>query len=208
MLQVIITAFLTMITVGCGPRYVDYFPYHDDGTQKPKVALMPIVDSTQNSLAWDLTEEISEGIFYQLMNSGEFYVVPPREMGPGWVKKDSSDFFSDDISYVADFQNTDFIVSMEVIERSVVALDPCMPTNLTMNIRLRIKILDIRFCEPKIVLYEVFKTCYTGFIKNGDVENGIFWKDSGYTRSFCGAAHQRLVYNLSKRLEEVIWSVK
>lgn len=208
MLQIILSAMLSLIAVGCGPRYVDYFPYHDDGTQKPKVALMPIIDSTQSQLAWDLTEEISDGIFYELMNSGEVYVVPPKEIGPGWMKKETINFFSDDVSYVGDFQNTDFIVSAEIIERSIVACNPCAPSNLTMTVRLRIKILDIRYCEPKIVLYEVFKTCYTGIQMNGNVQNGICWKDAGYPRTYCGIAHQRLICNLAKRLEEVIWSVK
>lgn len=208
MLQVVISAFLALIAVGCGgPRYIDYFPYHDDGTAKPKVALMPLLDST-NPLPWDVTEEISEGIYYELMNTGQIYLVSPKEMGLVWVKKSSIDFFSDEHSYAGEFNNTDFIVSMEIIERSVVACDPCTPNNLTMKMHIRIKILDIRFCEPKIVLYEVFKTSYTGIQRDPNIENTICWKDDAYLKTFCGRGHQRIVCMLAKRLEEVIWSVK
>ena len=164
MFQFVISAFLSLIVMGCGgPRYVDYFPYHDDGTLKPKVALMPIFDASQNALSWSLSEEISDGIYYELMNSGEFYVVSPREMGPGWMNRHSIDFFSnEDTSFVQEFKNTDFIVAMEIIERSCVLCDLCThaikpfpdshPSNLNMTVRIRIKIMDIRSCTPKIVL--------------------------------------------------------
>lgn len=205
MLKYIIFSLMALAFVGCGPRYVDYFPYHDDGTVKPKVALMPIIDS-QNQLPWDFTEEISDGIYYELMNSGEIYMVSPKEMGAGWMKKDSIDFFScEDYSYATDFCNTDFIVSMEIIERSLV---PCPPSSQTIFVRIRIKILDIRYCEPKVVLYEVFKTSYTGIQKDCGVEGGICWRSESYPKSYCGMGHQRIICNLTKRLEEVIWSIK
>jgi hypothetical protein len=209
MLQVVMSVFLALVAMGCGgQRYVDYFPCHDDGTPKPKLALMPILDSTQCSLPWDLTEEIADGIYYELMNSGEIYMVSAKEMGPGWMKRDSIDFFSNDYSYAADFNNTDFIVSMEIIERSIVACDPCTPSNLTLTMRIRIKILDVRFCEPKVVLYEVFKTSFSGIQINGNIENGIYWKDENYSKTLCGRGHQRIICILTKRLEEVIWSLK
>lgn len=207
MLRIMISVFLVLIVGGCGPRYIDYFPCHDDGTPKPKVALMPIINSTPE-LAWDLTEEIHEGIYYELMNSGEIYLVSPKEMGMGWTKRNVTDFLSNDHSYAKDFDHTDFIVSMEVIERSIHAYDPCMPSHLTMTMRIRIKILDIRFCEPKIVLYEIHKASYSGIQKNADYENEICWNDERYERIFCGRAHQRIIYLLTKRIEEVIWSLK
>lgn len=206
MFKYVIFALLALVSVGCGPRYVDYFPYHDDGTAKPKIALMPITDSSQCQLPWDFTEEIADGIYYELMNTGQVYMVPPKEMGAGWTKKDSIDFFScDDYSYAADFCNTDFIISMEVLERSEV---PCPPCSQTIYVRIRIKILDIRYCEPKVVLYEVFKTSYTGIQKDCGVEGGICWRSESYPKSYCGMGHQRVIRNLTKRIEEVIWSIK
>lgn len=209
MLQVIMSILLSIIAVGCGtPRYVDYFPYHDDGTAKPKLAVMPIKDSTQNPLAWDITEEISEGLFYELMGSGEVYMVSPKEMGPGWAQKESIDFFSNDELCFKEFHNTDFIVFMEIVDRKVTACDPCVPSNLTLFISIRIKIVDTRCCEPKIVLYEVFRTGYTGIQSNAEYENSICWNHPSYLKTYCGRAHQRIICSLTKRIEEVIWSVK
>lgn len=218
MLQVVISALLIFIGVGCGgPRYVDYFPYHDDGTIKPKVALMPILDSSQNGLSWDISAEISEGIYYELMNSGKYYVVSPNEMGPGGIKSDQMDFFSKEPD-LSGFDKTDFIVAMEIIERSITSCNPCTqeikyypdnhPCNFIMTMRIRIKIIDIRYCEPRIVLYEVFKTTYSGTEENYDFEDETCWKSSAYSKSYCGRAHKRVIRNLTKRLEEVIWSSK
>lgn len=215
--NVMICALLALVTVGCGgPRYVDYFPYHDDGVAKPKVALMPIRDSSDHALSWNISEEIAEGIYYELMNSGEFYAVSPKEIGPVWQKSGEIDFFSSDTSYVREFRNTDFIVAMEVIERSVVPCDPCTqrqtpaanPRNLVINVAIRVKILDVRYCEPKIVLYEVFRTNYAGTPDRCGPDGTICWKEEGYSRSFCGRGHQRVIHQLAQRLEEVIWSAK
>lgn len=218
MFQLVMSAFLILIAVGCGgPRYADYFPYHDDGTAKPKVALMPLINSSLCDLPWDFSEEISEGIYYKLMDSGWFYAVSPKEMGAGWAKRNEIDFFSNDFSYARDFSNTDFIVATELIEYSVQPCDPCTlipkpsfdhhPSNLLMTVRLRLKIIDIRYREPKIVLYEVFKTQYAG-IPGTVNHHEVCWKGEGYCSSYCGMGHERVIRSLAKRLEEVIWSSK
>lgn len=216
MLRIAVSILMTLIVVGCGPRYVDYFPYYDDGTPKPKVALMPIIDSSNSQFPWDISEEISQGIYYELMNSGEFYVLAPQEIGPAWAKRDQIDFFDTDMSFVSDFRNTDFIVAMELIEHSTTPCDPCMaavrqhpscyPLNRVMTMRVRIKIIDVRCETPKIVLYEVLKSCYTGMTQSETTQ--LCWGEPGYYRTSCGIAHQRLVSKLTRRLEEVIWSVK
>lgn len=220
MLQLALSALLFFMAVGCGgPRYIDYFPYHDDGTVKPKVALMPILDSSNNQLPWNIAEEIWEGIYAELMDSGEFYVVSPEEIGPCSAQRKPIDFFSNQEPFFSNaFNNTDFIVGMEITERSIEVCDPCTlavkhsldshPSNLKMTVRLRIKILDIRFCEPKIILYEVFSTCYTATQSQVylDLDEAICWKDEAYSKSYCGIGHRRLIRELTKRLEEVIGS--
>lgn len=220
MFRFAIAAFITLIAVACGgPRYVDYFPYHDDGTPKPKVALMPILDSSDAGLSWDMTEELSQGIYTQLMNSGEFYVPTPREIGPVAAKCGDLDFFASELPCVREFANTDFIVAMEVIEHSVALCDPCsqvkrplecsMPSNRTLSIRVRIKVIDIRCEKPKIVLYEIFKTCYTLTQSRSGLDcDNICWGAEDYEKTPYGIAHDRLIRNLSARLEEVIWSVR
>lgn len=220
MFRFAILTFVALMAVGCsGPRYVDYFPYHDDGTPKPKLALIPVVDSSDCGLPWDVAKEITQGIHDHLMDTGEFYVPSPEEIGPIWAKTDQIDFFGNDLSYAGDFHNTDFIVALELLENTTNTCDSCSPDvkprkqlymkNRDLMTRVRIKIIDIRCAVPRIVLYEVFKTCYSLTpSKNAINCEEIPWGCEGYANTACGIAHERLVRNLTARLEEVIWSAK
>ncbi|MEI8365924.1 MAG: hypothetical protein WCF65_05850 [Parachlamydiaceae bacterium] len=212
-----------MITTGCGgPRYVDYFPYDDNGTPKPKVALIPLIDSSENDLSWDISEEISQGIYRTMMDSGLFYVPTPAEIGPAWKKIDQVDFFGASSSYqplVNQFKNTDFVVVFDLIEHKISLsqdevsppkrITQCYAQNRQLVTRVRIKILDIRCEVPKIILFEVFKTCYSLTpSKYGFACDEIAWGSIGYTKTPCGIAHDRLIRGLAARLEQVIWSAK
>jgi hypothetical protein len=57
MLKIVLSFVLSLLAVGCGPRYVDYFPYHDDGRPKPKVVLLPVVDESTADLPWDVSQD-------------------------------------------------------------------------------------------------------------------------------------------------------
>ena len=206
MFRLFITLLAALVATSCsGPRYVDYFPYFDDGTPKPKVALMPIIDSTNCSLGWSFGEEVAQGIDCEFMNSGRFYVLSPREIGPAWNKVSEIDLTGGDLSYASEFRNTDFIVILELIDRDVDSNEACR----TLTTSVRIKVIDARCASPKIILHEVYKSNYMSTPSHGDVDgNGERWGTPAYTKTCCGLAHQRLIKGLSQRLEEVIWRAK
>jgi len=219
MLQILFSALIALFAVGCsGPHYVDYFPYHDDGTPKPRVALMTVVDSTHSGLPWNLSEEVTDGVYYQLMDSGQLYVVAPPQSGG--ALSEQIDFFSSDLSFAKDFCNVDFIVALELVEHSVTPYDPslvaskhypeCNPANREVTMKMRIRIIDVRPECPRIALYEVQKTNYLltpPYYDTIDYEK-CGWKTEAYSRTPCFVAHQRLISNISNRLEQVIWSCK
>jgi hypothetical protein len=216
MLQAILSAMIALITIGCGgPRYVDYFPYHDDGTPKPRVALMNIVDSSHSGLPWNVSEELSQSLYYELMNSGQLYVLSPVEVGPIWAKQESTDFFDGEMSFIADFCNVHYIVALELVEHSTIPCDPCIlaskpfpecyPTNRLMNMRVRIKIIDIRGPEPKVVLYEILRNSYVISPSADCVDyEKVHCGCQGFHLTPCGKMHQRLIRSLSARIEEVL----
>lgn len=210
---------LALVVTACnGPHYIDYFPYHDDGTPKPKVVVIPLVDSSNCELPWNVSEEITVGIHQQLMDSGEFYVPSPSEVGPVWGSIRQINLFTADLSNEnlhRDFTNTDYIIALELIEHSTRQETPCVgkrgfkccAANRLLTTRVRIKIIDIRCNAPKIVLYEVFKTCYALTPSTGAIDLGeIAWGSPGYEKTPCGIAHERLIRSLAARFEEVIWS--
>lgn len=207
MFHVVLSALFALMAVSCGgPHYVDYFPYHDDGTPKPKVALIPVIDSSPSKLPWDVSLELSEGIYNELMNSGEIYVMVPQEIGPVWAKRDTIAFFGNDMTFCQEFRNADFIVAMEFIDQQMVASGPC---NNLLSMRIRLKVLDVRCEKPRVVLYEIVKAEYLlAPNRSSDEYEEICWGNAGYNKTPCGILHQRMISNLTRRLNEVLWSAK
>lgn len=216
MLQIAMTALITLLAVGCsGPRYVDYFPYHDDGTPKPKVALMKIIDSSQSGVPWDVSDELTQALYYDLMNSGELYVLSPQEIGLSWDRQESLDFFGNDMEFVNECGNADFIVALELIEHS--SIEPmalvngapqCDQSSRALTMRVRIKVIDVRCQEPRIILYEILTNSYT-ISSKGEIDYTQFgWGTPGYAITPCARVHQRMINNLACRLEEVLWRAR
>ena len=216
MLKFLFSALVTMIVaVGCGgPNYIDYFPYHDDGTPKPRVALMPVIDSSRSGVSWELSEEFSQSLYSDLMNSGALYVLSPAEVGEAWNK--SYDYFGSDLSFTREFCNTDFIVALEIVQHGLVPCDPnykstgagqCHDYNRLLNVGVRARVIDIRRKEPRVVLFEVIKSNYVVAPPYDTINlEKQPWKSVGYETSPCGVVHERLMADLIKRLEDVIQS--
>lgn len=128
---------ILLLTSCSGPRYVDFFPYHDDGKAKPKVVLLPInvIEEGDERLAQDIQEKIR----LDAMDSGELFVV-----------QESS--------------SADFVVQVELLENEIVpsgGIKSCLPSHFqrTQIVRLRLRVTDVRDA-PKVVLYEVIeKSC-------------------------------------------------
>lgn len=209
MFQIVLSAFIALMAVGCStPRYVDYFPYHDDGTPKPKVALMPVIDSSKSGMPWDVSLELSEAVYSELMNCGEVYALLPQEVGPVWAKRASIDYFGNDMSYCKEFKSADFIVAMELIQNDS-TVEPDHPCNQILTMRMRLKVIDVRCDKPRLVLYEIVKAEFITSPKYHPNEyEPICWGCSGFDKTPCGIVHQRMVCALTKRLEEVLWSAK
>lgn len=214
---ILLSILMTMIAVACsGPRYVDYFPYHDDGKPKPKVALMPIIDRSNSGLPWNVSEELSQGLYYELMNSGELYVMSQQECGPGWEKRESCDFFGNDLSFAQQFGNADFVVAMELIDHSTmsctsrVSTGPeCHPYNSVLCLRVRVRVIDLRCDTPRVALYEIVKGSVTVAPPNDQINYEVnCWGSKSYSVTPCATAHQRLICSLATKLEEVIWTAR
>lgn len=219
LLSALMTLILMVAASSCGgPKYVDYFPYHDDGTPKPRVALLPVIDHSNSGLSWSVSEALTESIYYDLMDQGELYVLTPAEVGPVWTSRDNIDFFGTDLCFVRDFCNTDFIVAMELIEHSTVpchmtdaptSTSECHPYNSMVSLRMRVRVIDIRRPQPRVVLYEIVKSSFIVTPPYDKINyNEVCYGSPTFSTSPYGIAHQRLVKNLTCRLENVLWSAR
>ncbi len=214
MIQVLLFFFISLITFGCGPRYIDYFPRHDDGAVKPIVALLPVVDASELNLFCDLSAELTHDMRYEIRNEGEFYLLPPREIQMHLAQIGKIDFLSDDL-LAQHFCNANFIILTELISHDSISSEPgaCAwmiknhPDRETLKVSMRIKIIDIRYPSPYVVLQEVVTSDYPIRKKDLEVElNELESDPQNYQTSSIGRAHDQLISAVVRRIEEVIRS--
>lgn len=202
MVRFLFILMISLCTAGCGPHYVDYFPYHDDGTIKPHIALLPILDGLDVKLPSDVAADMSRTIHYELMDSGLLYLLPPDEVREGYTKIGKVDFFETDKALLEQYCEADFIVLIELIEHSVEPTGDKCSGLAKLIMKARLKIIDARCRQPRIALQEIMIKDYIVCGNPGIYEDA----DDHYANSF-GRAHRWFADALSRRLEEVIRSV-
>jgi hypothetical protein len=211
MLQIVMSLLVTLMAVGCGPRYVDYFPYHDDGRPKPKVVIVPVFNSCEDVVPWDVSKELTAGMRYEIMNNGELFLFSQEEVNSTLAKMGGVDFFTKESVFAQNFCEADFVVLVEFMDQQncnsytvagcPIPFSPCREVVL----KTRVKVIDLRSRSPRIVQQEILSDTYLVTPECADI-HGKFPETgtSAYQRSSIGKAHQRMVSNLVTRMERVI----
>ena len=215
MVRILLTLFIAIISVGCGgPRYVDYFPYHDDGRCKPCVAMLPVVDCAKACLPWDISEELSMGMRYRFMDNAEIFLMNPKKVDAICSNLNSVDFFGRDNSFSQQFCDSEFVVVTEFIEHKVVpykmgTIDPLYTLRSgkclsVLMMKVRLKIIDIRGDQPCVIWQEIVQSNHM-IPRDGECVNyeKTPWKSQAYCRTPLGMAHQRLICDIVQRIESV-----
>lgn len=216
MLRIISSLMLLLCLTGCGPHHVDYFPYHDDGTMKPHIALIPMVDSSGADVPWSLAQEMTLGVRYQAMDSGELYLLSRAEMLDGLGKTQNINLFGDDLSYTKGFCNADFVVALELIEHQEECYDKCKhgcPLNLSgyvLVMKARLRIIDVRCQEPRVLLQEIVKLDQSipRYLTSNRGFNLIPYGCETYPQSPLALAHRGFQDLIVRRIEETTWGAK
>lgn len=64
---------LSFLVASCAPRYKEYFAYTDEGREKPKVALLPVLNTSKASFGNDLSDEIIFGLRNAICSTGKLF---------------------------------------------------------------------------------------------------------------------------------------
>lgn len=197
-----------LFTAGCTDRYADYFPYQDDGTKKPHVAFLPMLDDSNFCEDESLSEELTIAVCREMMFKGGLYLIPDK-----WVAKmmaecgSDTDYFGKDLSFANQFDDADFIVITELFEHEIVPRDqiqtvskiPCGPGAYFAVMKVRIRIIDCRCERPRIALQEILETHQAISAQTAcNPSNKEGFKE----------ARKRLTEQLVSRLENVLWSCR
>lgn len=179
---------------------------------KPIVAVVPVIDHSHSDLGWNLSEELTRSICARLLKQDHVYLVSPNKVQASVKKlKENQDPFGSDLTWVKRaFPQNEFVVFMELVEHkesplysSSEAEKQTSPAEL--NIAMRLRVVDIRGAEPKIVLQELLEDSQhipRPFTRSNFVQ--VTPDSDTYDISPVGMAHAQLTKELATRLEDYI----
>ncbi len=200
---------LTLIAAGCCSRCKDETAtrYHEDGRAKPVAALPAMIDTTSFDVPWSVSEELTSAIGQIISKGGKIFVQSQDDFAI------ASNPFSGDLSWMKrEFQNQEFAVFLELAEHEWIssmeeAADFDAANTLSMGVRVRV--IDLRGNQPKIVLQEMIRDSYYLPKTLLPVDyDAISWGTEEYKNTPLGIAHRQLAQQIAGRVSEYILLAK
>lgn len=200
---------LSLLCVGC-TRTNDYMTrYHEDGRAKPVAAIASMIDTASFEVPWSISEELTSMISSQIRQSGKIYVVAKED------EAFAENPFGFDLSWVKrEFPDQEFAVFFELVEHEIIPVakskkDAPQEISSNLNMAVRLRVIDIRGQNPKIVLQEIVRDTY--FIPKTlipDDYNMVSWGNPAFARTPMGIAHAQIARELATRISDYILLAK
>jgi hypothetical protein len=215
MLKLFTCLFSLMALTGCGPKNSEYYAYTDQGVEKSRVAIIPLIESSKTHLNWDLSDEVIFGIRAHICNDGKLFPLAQADVNANAALLGNVDPFGIDLKPWIGFSNSHFVVVMEMLDHKVVPYEKGKYTSLyptagahsneILEIRVHLRILDVRHNKARLVLDEIVESNH--LMPNAhdaiDYESQA-WETPNYCNTPVGIAHNRLIWQLSKRIDTVV----
>ena len=208
-----------LLCVGCHSQHSDFFPYYDDGTPKPYVTCLPVMNDCSQKLPWNVPEELTKDLRTYLMQQGRLFLPPMAQTQKAFALSDEKELASSkDLMPFLNFQPSHFVVLLQLIEYKQVPYErgkikPLYIANLApdqamvLMIKLRLKVVDIRGNEPKIIRQEIFESNHV-IAKNAMAESKRLFGTPHFGASPIGMVNARLVRDLAVKIEGITCSQK
>lgn len=218
MRHILALCMLSLLLVGCGPRYCDYYPYHEDGRSKPAMTILPIQDKSDSGLSWNVAMEVDQYLRYKMLDEGNLYLLPESSCGEA-ITDHNINYFGSDLTFAKHCRQSEFVTVMELIEHKIVPYEsgkitPIYPIHnrqceSVLMMKMRVRIIDVRGDTPRIVLQEIVQSNHMlpRDQNNLDYTSYCFGKEP-YNRTPIALSHQRLAYDLARRIETVACGVR
>ncbi len=181
--------------------------YHDNGIVKPAVAIAPIIDTSSFEITWSLPEELEQLLIDRFATKGDIFLSQPS---PSFLLAGTENPFGNDLSWIKkSFASNEFVLFLELVEHDIVPLkianDPC--ANLFIGVRIRI--IDLRGKEPKLVLQELIREKY--YISKAALPfdyRKTPWGTEEYTLSPIAMAHVAIIKTIADRATDYVLLAK
>lgn len=198
----LVTILSFLVFTSCSDKQSDnnVSRFYDDGRARPVVAISSVIDSTSYDIPWSLSDELTHLITNQLSTNNNLFLSSTQEMDDSLTNSDNP--FDVNIDWMKDrFEKEEFLVFLELLNHN--ELKKSNITNLDMS--MRIKIVDVRGKEPKVILQECINDNY--YIAKGSIKEdyqNIIWGSLEYANSRMGLAHKQLAKEITNRISDYI----
>lgn len=206
----LLLAAACVLFTGCHPSYRDTALYQSSGRPKSIVAVLPVINHTEdNSLSWDLSQEFTDEIRNRLYSSPRIYLH--REGGSLEIAENFNQPNPAQITQ-SKLGGAEFVVVADLIKQNqtptfskATEVSKAREIGSTLEVALRLRVLDIREEKPKIVLQEVLtqEEFVTGAYSNSLYSKSP-WGSTSFQNTPLGMAHNRLIRHAVARIEGYI----
>jgi hypothetical protein len=191
---------IAMISCNNGTSNNQVSRFYDDGRARANVSISSVIDSTSYDIPWSLSDELTQLIRTKLTPNKTLFLSTSEEVDSVLTNTDNP--FDSDINWMKDrFENNEFLVFLELVKHD----EKKDGANTNLEMSMRVRIVDVRGKNPKVVLQECVNDNY--YIARGatktDYQTTTWGKDE-YQNSRLGMAHDQLANEISRRISEYI----
>lgn len=207
---------IAFVATGC-MRCTDSTLYQSSGRQKPIVAVLPVIDSTHDrQLSWELSEEFTKEIKDRIYNSSKLYLL--KDCGTETIARalNAPNPSALPRSATEKLGAAEFVIVSEILQQDEDMYGFAKPDHPflgqvggMLRLALRLRVLDIRGSEPKVILQEVLDCdhviarCYL----HSDYQRHS-WGTEAFLNTPMGIAHNKIVRELVAHAEGYIGAAK
>ena len=204
---------ILLLSSGCypPPSITQQIHHHDNGITKPKVAIIKVIDNSNHNLSWDLSSELTEYLIKDLYSRSNFFLTDDFHMIENkHLRNLELSPYSEDMSWLLEMNNSsEFILFTEIISHNITdnttkTYNPLSYVK-SLDIAIRISVLDIRVSKPKIILQEIITKKYPIPFNFGSYdENSSILNKNSFALSPLGIAHKHIISKVSSQIEDYI----
>lgn len=200
---------LMLLCCSCTKQNQNQDPlYSADGKPKPHISLVPMIDHSESSLSWNVSEEITTGLESRVAEKGFLLIDDARKVlqTTGRLTPEHNPF-AENIMWMKSMFNTQYVAFMELLDHQEIPIhsgnDSDSPANL--KIALRLRVVDLRGEAPRVILQEILHANHyvpKQFTKA--MFGHVYWGHEVYSISPTGVAHSQLIREIASRLEDYV----
>lgn len=184
--------------------------YHEDGRAKPAIAFVPVTTHCSQEMPWPIEEEFSFFLRSRFNRQNQLYSAPADHTSQLIQQIDSETLSSKLLSIASRFYpGHDFVLFLELLEHTEKYDDARKDSVIlpigTLSVKARIRVIDLRSGNPKLILQEIIARNYHIKSFEGHFDySKIRWDAKEYHNTAWYKSHRLLEKDIVERVQHYI----